>query len=231
VTIDTEEVVRKARLYMDDAVGTGNSYRVRDDDLVSLVAEAQIEACRRGRLLLDSTTIGIARVDAPVTGTSGDGLLVMLDPRVIQIRRVKLACQEIKLPAVMLRDLDRQMPDWESYTSDALAWCPDYQTGYVRLIGGATAGNAQMNMTVARLPLTDPQSIDDPLEIPEHYRFSLAYWPVYCALSVPDSELHNEEAAKLALAKFENEFGPARPAYDETWQERFYASDDFNGRY
>ena len=80
----------------------------------------------------------------------------------------------------------------------------------------AAFGNTKLNLTVARLPLTEMDDLggDEPEIRPEFHR-SLRFWMLYRAYSKKDRETEDPEKAQANLALFEAEFGPRSSALAE----------------
>lgn len=216
------DLLDETRVELDDVA---QPYLWSDQELIGYADDAQKEAARRGRLLVDSTTASIASV-ALVAGTS----TYALDPRVIRVNRAIVAGESRPLVFKMLRDLDDQFPGWEEVEETPTIICPDFETGKIRLIGTPTASGT-LKLTVVRLPLVPLNDLQDTLEIREEYQRNLRHWIVFRAYMKRDSETYKPEKASEALQLFAAEFGPARPAYDEQWMLQHYMSDGWNGRY
>ena len=196
-----------------------------DAELIEHAVDAQNEACRRARLIVDSTTTAICTI-ATVIGQS----VYTLDPRVIRVNRARLTGEVMPLCPMMLRDVDAQYPGWEDWEDGTPAyWIPDYETNKIRLMRPPDAVGT-LNLQVVRLPLVDPKVEEDDLEIREEYQRSLRHWVLYRAWMKRDSETYNEKAAAGALALFEQEFGRKQGAYDEQWMVQYY-NEANNGRY
>jgi len=118
------------------------------DTFVDRVAnEAQAEACRRSRLLLDETTAAVCQIPV-VAGTA----IYNVDPRVLFIRRAKLAAQEQPLAKIHPRDLDRHYPGWETnQATTPMTWAP-VENHKLRLVDKPDADDT-LNLIVVRLPL------------------------------------------------------------------------------
>lgn len=215
------ELLNLWRIELDDVA---EPYLWSDTEAISYAVDAEREACRRARLLVDASTVAVCQI-ALVANTA----LYALDSRVIRVNRVRLTGDASPLTPMMVRDLDQQWPGWEDDTGTPQVWCPDYESSKLRFVGNPTASGTA-NLQVVRLPLTDVNDPDDTFEIPAVYHANLRHWMAHRAWLKRDSETYNEQNAAAALAMFEREFGPPRPAYDEQWMTQYYAG-DFNGRY
>lgn len=220
--MNVAELIALTRQELDDETAP---YLWPDDFLLDALVDAEHEACRRGRLLLDSTTAATCQI-AVTAGTA----LYPLDARVIQVNRVIVAGEPMPLCPAMMRDLDGSIGAWQTMQADPPThWCPDYQANRVLLVG-IPQSNGTLNLTVERLPLTDVNDMEDVPEIPARYHRNLRHWMMFRAYSKRDSETFSKEHAADCLALFEREFGPPRPAYDEQWIAQFYQN-AWVGRY
>lgn len=207
------------RLEIDDVA---EPYGVTDEDLDECINDAQNEACRRARLLRDSTTTATSTI-ALVANTA----TYALDPRVIRVDRARISGETSPLAMMLMRDADRLLPGWEDYSAATpYTLIPDYESGKIRLIPKPSA-NGTLLLTVIRLPLAEMDNDDDDLSIPEHHQRSLRHWVAYRIFSRPDSQLHDPKAAENSLTLFMAEFGQAQPAYDEAWVQTHYAGREY----
>lgn len=214
------ELVELVRNELDDAT---QPYLWSDQELIEYFADAENEAARRARLLIDSTTAEICEI-AVVANTAE----YELDSRVLFIRRATLDFQRMRRASY--RDLDAQLQGWEEDEGNTSHFITDLDTGKVRLYPIPTA-NATLRMTVARLPLVEMNALDDKPELKPHYHRSLRFWAMFRAYMKQDSETYNKGRADSALALFEQEFGKKSSAVDEEWIEREQAQDPFSGVY
>ena len=210
------------RREVDDVAGP---FLWSDDEAREYLDDAQIEAARRGRLLIDSTTTAICRITL-VAGTAA----YALDARVVRINRAKIAGETMPLRFCMMRDLDDRVAGWEDWSETPQIIVPDYETNKIRLVGTPDA-NGTLNMTVVRLPLETINDDDQSLELRSEHQRNLRHWMSFRAFSKRDSETHNPDRAVEALALFEREFGKPQPAYDELWQQQYYSGEAYIGRY
>ncbi len=118
-----------------------------DARLTVYANEAEREACRRARLIEDSDTAAVCQI-AVVNGTS----TYAVDPRVLFIRRAKLASQDHVLGKAHADDLDKFYCGWESNpASTPRAWTP-VGIQKLRLVDSPDADDT-LNLKVIRLPL------------------------------------------------------------------------------
>lgn len=193
-----------------------------DAELIEHADDAQNEACRRARLLVDSEDATVCRVTLEA-GTS----VYALDPRVIRVERAIVAGEPLPLRMCLRRHVDRMLPGWEDM-DDGLpeVLIPDWQSRSIRLVPAPEAAGT-LRLTVVRLPLAVLNDLEDEPEIPAHFHRSLRHWIVHRAYLKRDSETFDEQASMKALAWFTEEFGRAQPAYDEAWVQSHYAGGDY----
>lgn len=215
------DLIEQARIRADDTVST--AYLWTDAEWKRYANEAEREACRRARLIVDSTTVSVCRVTL-AAGTK----TYSLDPRVIFIRRAKLSGVAVPLRRVSYRDLDRSVPGWEDETGEPMAHVPDMDTGKFRPYPAPTAAGT-VTLTVVRLPLCDMVQDEDEPEINDRYHESLIHWMLYRAYSKQDAETKDAQKAAENLALFEQEFGKKSSAIDEEWIEREHGYTDEEG--
>lgn len=189
-----------------------------DAELMEYADDAQNEACRRARLLVDSEDATVCRI-ALEAGTA----TYALDPRVIRVERAIVAGEVLPLRMCLRRHADRMLPGWEDL-DDGLPeiLIPDWQSRSIRLVPAPEAAGT-LRLTVVRLPLAALNDLDDEPEIPEHFHRNLRHWIIHRAYLKRDSETFDEKASLKALAWFVEEFGRAQPAYDEAWVQTHYA--------
>jgi hypothetical protein len=199
-------------LFRNEVDDTVEPYLWSDDEATDFANDAQQEACRRARLLVDSTTTAICQV----TAAAADAGLVTLDPRVIFLRRIR-ASGSLPLKRMTLQDMEECNPYWQDSAADVpRAFIPDYSNG-VLMLWPKPATDTVYAMTVVREPLAEMDSDDDEPEIPTRWQRSLRHWMVFRAYSKQDTEALDPKKAGQALALFEQEFGAKSSAIDETW--------------
>lgn len=184
--------------------------------------DAQREACRRARLLIDSTTADICTLTLQA-GTP----TYALDPRIIFVRRVKLDDVPVPLVRVSYKDLDKGSPGWEAYTGRPRGYVPDMDDNLFRPYP-APDGDYTARLTVIRDPLADMAEGEDVPEIRARYHLSLVFWMLYRAYMKHDSEAYDPKTAASNLDLFEAEFGKKSTAQDEAWiaREHGYIEDE-----
>lgn len=216
------ELIDIFRREVDDDV---EPYLWTEEELIEYANDAEAEACRRARLLIDASTEAICQI-AVVADTAS----YALDPRVIFVRRAKLAGSALPLARASVRDMDDAAPGWDTHTGTVRAYLSDVDTGRLRLYRTPTVDGV-LHLIVVRLPLTEMVSLDDSPEIHVRYQRSLRHWMHYRAYSKKDAETKDDKLAAEGMALFEQEFGKKSSAIDEEWIAREQAYDCWDGTY
>lgn len=205
------DLIQIFRAEVDDAV---TPYLWSDDELIEYANDAELEACRRSRLIVDSSTAAICQI-AVVAGTA----TYALDPRVLFVRRARLTGL-LPLKRKNMQDMDIQYPGWEDAAAGTpSAFIPDFETGKIRLYPTPDAA-ATLNLMVVRDPLAEMNDDSDTPEIAARYHRSLRFWMMHRAYLKKDADANDPKKAAESLALFEQEFGKKSSALDETWIER-----------
>jgi len=220
-----QDIILEARARFSD---TAAPYFWTNAQWADVANEAQREACRRARLLVDSSTPEITKLSV-----SPAKLLYALDERIIFIKRVKLAANPRPLPRRLVRTMDANHPGWEDDSGDPQAYIPDFTSGHIRLWPLASAPDV-VRLTVIRMPLED-MNVDNQAtvspEINVRYHLSLIDWMLYRAYNRQDVDTYDERKAALYLSKFESQFGVESSAVNETWQNQHQGEDADEGQY
>lgn len=190
-------------------------YLWSDDELIDFANDAELEAARRARLLVDSSTLAICRL----TVTAAAGGLVALDDRVQFVRSVRFPGR-LPLRRMTMQDMNNLDPYWQDRTPGMpLAFIPDYETGKL-LFWPAPSADMTAQMTVVRDPLKAMAKEEDSPEIAPRFHRSLRFWMLFRAYGKQDAEANDPKKAADALALFEQEFGRKSSAIDEAWIQR-----------
>jgi hypothetical protein len=209
-----KELIEEARERTGDLT---EDYKCSDVRFTRFANQAQREACRRSRLLVDSTTESICEIELAANTGVYD-----LDSRVLFVRRAIVAGQTRPLARMHHKDMDARGTEWMTETgAEVLAWVVGLDTRKLRLYPIPTAA-AVVTLTVCRLPLDDLEAKDDEPEIEERLHDSLVDWMVYRYYDTADTEMRNPGKAAEALAAFEREFGPPATAIEEQWAAEHY---------
>ena len=188
------------------------------DALFTLYAnDAENEACRRARLLLDSSTAQVCHLVIVATTIS-----YLLEPCVIFIRRAKWTAADGSttiLRPVSSRDLDKMDSNWDTQTGPPRAFVIDTTVGTFRPWPTPdTAGT--VDLTVVRTPIVPMQDGGDEPEIPPRFHAGLEHWMRKRYYDMQDAEIKDPKKSVEAEADFEREFGKKSSAIDETWLQR-----------
>ncbi len=185
-----------------------------DAEFTSWANEAEREACRRARLIIDSTTLECCRITLAIADPTYE-----LHEKVLFIRRAKLVGRAPVLRRVSFQDLDETCPGWEDETGEPRGYIPDMDNLMFRPYPIPTAVGV-VNLTITRLPLEDMAAAQDEPEIRSRFHLNLVPWMLYRAYSKQDAETIDLKKAGAFLAEFEAEFGKRSSAIDELWLER-----------
>jgi hypothetical protein len=185
-----------------------------------LANDAENEACRRARLLVDSTTPEICKIDVLANQP-----LYPQNPSIIFVRRASLDTGDRYLSRITRRDLDDHLgPNWMTETGEVVGFVPDTDSQALRLFR-IPEDPGVLSLTVVRLPKT-PMVLGDAdvgPEIHPRLHMSLVSWMVYRFFDTPDAEMRDPKKAAAALVEFEREFGPPATATEEQWATEHYA--------
>jgi hypothetical protein len=200
-------------------------YKLDQAAVYRLANEAEQEACRRSKLLIDSTTVDVTQIDV----SAGDWLFD-LDPRIIWVRRAKLANWPYPLIRRNLKWFDEHIVNWENLPAGRpLYFFTDYETGklavYPKSLLATTA-----HITVARMPLADMTQASDSPEIRPRYHMRLADWILYRFFVEHGTDVEQEKKAVFHLGLFESEFGKRPFAEQEEhpgFEDAFESNDEF----
>ena len=202
--------------YRNDTLDNAEPPFISDEELIDYINEAEVEACRRALLLVDSTS-QLAEMAVPAGALGVD-----LDERIIYVRRARLASRGRPLAFRVVRAMDEENPGWEgAMASVPVAAVPDWQTNYLRFWPPSQAADT-LKTTVVRTP-TNPMSDDEDVpEIPSRYHVHLLKWVKHLAYSKQDCDMFDPGKAQQFDDQFTAEFGPPRAAIDEHWAEEQY---------
>lgn len=194
-----------------------NSYRAQsldnyepflaDNELLGLYAsEAQVEACRRGQLLVSTVK---------VTAEPGAQDIPM-PPGAVRI--IRAAVNGGALDEITADAMDAYFPGWDEHENQAQ---PRY------LISGVNTGRLSLwprpsaqysiRLTLQMLPSKELTNCKDvPVILPETHP-ALVEWMLYKVYGRTDSDLADPSKAATALRNFEAEFGRKASGRNEAW--------------
>lgn len=170
--------------------------------------QAQMEAARRAKLLIDSTTPAICQI-AYTTSP-----ILAVDPRVIHIREAIIDGETLDLTPIKLQQM---IPGWRQSAVDTPRYyISDYGSNQIRLWPPPRAAGTLL-LSVHREPLVPMAAVTDVPEIPARSHFHLISWMRVLAQSDEDSESYAPDEAKRENAKFIAEFGYPVSSKNEMW--------------
>ena len=197
-------------LYREQSFDKQEPYFCSDDLLTIYANEAQVEACRRGELLRDSSSA------LCTLAVLSDAESVALDRRVIRIIRARANGRDLEV--VSLSQMDDMVLNWQDDTRRAQP---------THLIEGVTTGQLHLwprpsevvniRLTVQRMPLTSMVSEFDEPEIRVETQPALVDWMLYRAYSREETEMYNDTKAALCKSRFVAEFGSKASGRNEAW--------------
>jgi hypothetical protein len=190
--------------------------------------EAYMQAVRRARLIEDGDTPDTCKIVVKATNTKN---LFAVDKRVIYVRRVKLASQDLPLRKLSVHDADVSYPGWETApAATPLRWMP-WGDHAIKLIDPSAIDDT-LHLIVVREPLVPLAKDADVPEIEERYHVRLVSWmAARCYMDQDIEEKYRPEEAKIRMTEFVEEFGPATSAVDEKWIHRKHGYDEYEGLY
>jgi hypothetical protein len=198
-------------LFRSEADDLSEPYLWPDSDLRDYANDAQNEACRRARLLVDGNNTDVVGYEI-MAGQS----VVVLDPRVLFVRRARFD-GKAPLRRMTMQDMDALNPLWENAPPGTpRCYITDFETGSLLLWPRAEAAT-YLYLLVVRDPLQQMVEDQDSPEIAARYHRSLVFWMLFRAYNKQDSEANDPKKALNSLALFEQEFGKKSAAIDEMW--------------
>jgi hypothetical protein len=209
-----------------------------DASLYRWLNEAEVEACRRARLIVDTQNVAgvdnVCRIQL-VNGTA----MYSLDRRVIYVRRALMAGRNIPLTPLDYRDMDVEQPGWQSKTGQVIGYVRGLDNGKFRPFRtpttAALASGSTVDLLVVREPLRPmtQEDTDAEPEINSRYHAALLDWVHFRAYSRKDSEAYDPKLAAEHLATFEAEFGTRAKAnaVEEEYQRLTLPFDEADGTY
>lgn len=194
-------------LYREQAFDTDTQQPFCEDELLKLYAnEAQVEACRRAQLLVDTVRVQLV----------ANKELVSLPSQALRVTRSFVNRQPVVVLGV--QEMDELHPGWQFDSP---------QPQVTHLVYGVTTGSLhlwpcpsavlELVMTVQSLPKKQLCHERDTPEIRAEAHAGLVDWMLYRAYSREDTDLYNDTKAILALRRFEAEFGAKTSVRNEEW--------------
>lgn len=199
------EILTQARLELDD---TEQDYLWSDSELISYINEAQEQACRRSRLIIDSSTPEICIIYLIANEAVYD-----LHEKVLAIKDV-VGANGHALTGAPVNWMNENIASWRNNTSDEVsAIVTDYETDKIRVYPIPTK-DSTLGLRVVRMPIAKLVGLHDVPEIKSRYHMALIHWVKHRAYLKKDADTLDKNASVEALGLFELEFGRPRPAYN-----------------
>lgn len=201
-------------VYRYEADDRKTPYLLSDVELKEFANDAQNEACRRARMLLDSTTTSVCRL----TFTAGGSPVLQLDPRVIHVRRVGWTGRSLALQPRLTSQMDLDFPGWDTHATqqEPSVYVSDVAPQAIRIYP-TPAVSGTVGLSVYRLPLDPMGELDDVPEIPEYAHRALLQWVLFRSYSKHDVDVFDSAKAGTAYKLFVQEFGEAQSARNLAW--------------
>lgn len=207
-------------------------YLWSDTELLRNCNFAEVQACRRAHLIIDSSTANDSGT-AATAGTLGQKPLCELtivpnqgvynlSPKILQIKRCQLKSMSYPLIGpVSYAEADERMSGWWTTAGTVgTAGSGGYPIYFLNEPGNtitfikAPSVADKAYLCVSRLPLVSFTLNTSP-EIDEQYHYDLLDWAAHLAYSKNDADAYNPNLAKIHGDKFTNTFGPLPDAYSE----------------
>lgn len=205
-----KELLQAAREELSDTAGSADSdFALTRSMALRYFNEAQTEACRRSRLLIDADTAEICSI-AVAAGQS----VYDRDERIVKILSARLSGRTTPLARLFRSDLTG---GWQDHAGTVTGWINDYATNKIRLYRTPEA-NGTLSLEVQRTQLVDMVRDTDRPEIPLRYHNGLINYVVAKMRGDDDTEMYDPRKATLAMTEFDKEFGPKRSANSEAYE-------------
>lgn len=213
-----KELLQAAREELRDTVGSDDSdFALTRSAALRYFNEAESEACRRSRLLIDTDTAAICTV-AVIAGQA----VYSRDERIVKILSADLVGRSTPLFRMFRNDMPA---GWKDHTGSVQAWVNDFATGMIRFYR-ISDENGVVKLEVQRTPLVAMAADASRPEIASRYHYGLIPYVVAKIRGNDDSELYDSRKAALAMAEFDKEFGTKRSANSEAYEASQQYSED-----
>jgi hypothetical protein len=201
-------------------------------ELLRMCNYAEVQACRRAHLIIDSSTANDSGT-AGTASTMGQRPLCVLpivanqatynlSPKVLMVKRCQLLSQTVPLDGPKTyTDLDYLISGWIGTSGTVgTAGTDGTPTFFLNEPGStitfvqAPSVNDTALLVVSRIPLI-PFGLKTSPEIDEKYHIDLADWAAHLAYMKNDSDTLNLNLAKFYDDSFTAKFGPLPNAYSD----------------
>lgn len=209
------DILDQSREWLDDEIGADEN---PDDSpalwsqrqLLKYADEAQMEACLRMRLLIDSTS-AFCRIPLVVNQpvyTINSSIIVA---RRIEFEPVAGQGRRRALNRTTYDHLDRHDRNWRDRRGCPEHIIQDLQQRTLTIVGIPTEAQegAFLNLTVWRQPVERERlrGSGDTVAVPDEHARNLAHWVCYRAYQSPDTEKRNDALAQSHFNQFVGAFG------------------------
>jgi hypothetical protein len=215
------EIIAQARIELDD---TEPDFLWTEPELINYVNDAQVQACRRSRLIIDSSSPEVCQI----AFTAGSALYP-LDERIISIKDVTNE-KGNNLKGETVGWMNENISSWRKSEGEPSAVITDYETNALRLYPIPKVDGV-INLRVVREPFNPLANPDDVPEIKSRYHLALIHWVKHRAYLKKDADTLDKNASAEALTLFEMEFGKARSAYNIEFDFYNLPYDNLDGSY
>jgi hypothetical protein len=207
------QLITTVRAILDDEIL--DKPRWTDPQLTAWFNEAQSEANRRIRYLVDNTltqTLSAARA----TYLFPDG--------VIFLRRAIITGEDLPLSFTTYKEMDANVPGWETHTGTPTHIICDLAIDQYQLYPIPDAIK-----TLKLTAIVEPQPLTIESQLPARFTYGFMDWVCYRAYQNADNDKFNLPLSQTFLASFEQEFGPRSSAKDEIFNLRNMPFDNYDG--
>jgi len=207
-------------------------YAFSDIELLRNLNRAEVQAVRRGHLIID----GVTANDSGTAGTAGtlgqkplctltivpDQAFYYLSPKILQVKRCQLKSMTFPLVGpVTYAELDERVSGWWGTSGtvgtagsggNPIYFMNEPNNTITFVLAPSIADTAYL--TVSRLPLLSFTMQTQP-EIEEKHHDGLLDWAAHLCFLKPDSDIFNPNLSKYYADAFTERFGPIPDAYSE----------------
>jgi hypothetical protein len=219
----TEIIGNLVRPRLDDA---NSPYMISDAEMIVYANEAQMEAARRARLFIDSTTAEITQIAA-----TANSWRHTLDSRVMFVKRARFSGQSFNLKKRSVDWMDQHVPGWEDHDAGTpIYYFTDYDSGYLCTYPKLEIADT-LKLTVVREPLAALDELTDTPELKGRHQYGMVDWILHRCYAKKDADVYDPQKSLEHLALFEAEFGKRSTAKDEYYIHEHYDFEAGEGVY
>ncbi|MBF0345270.1 MAG: hypothetical protein HQL06_13705 [Nitrospirae bacterium] len=184
-----KEIIQRTRKLLTDNI---SPYLWSDTELVDYLNDSVNEMLIQTRLLIDSTTPEVCRIDV-----NADVSVYALDKRVIALKRVVLQSSGTPLIRVTQQYMDASSTNWEQVVGRPRRFLLDATSGHLTLYPTPDKSDT-LRLTVYRLPLNElsPSTQDAEPEINYRHHSKLIHGILCRAYEKSDSETFNPNGSQ-----------------------------------